>query len=72
MPSKEENMSKHNLEEITVKSAKELYSKGDYIKDDLLLFDEVADVPLPSEPRKMSCLLMALCINGTAQYTVDT
>jgi len=69
---KEENMIKHNLEEITIKSAKGLYPEGDYINDDLLLFNEVADVPLPSEPRKMSCLLMALCINGTAQYTVDT
>lgn len=65
-------MNKQNLHEITIASEKELYQQGDYIDNDLLLFEQVSEVPIPSEPCRMNCLLLALCTGGKAQYTVDT
>lgn len=59
------------MTEVSVESVKKIYN-GSYIDNDLIIFDEFADVPLPNEPRRMQCLLLALCINGTAEYTVDT
>ena len=64
-------MTRSPLSKITIETAKEVY-KGSYIDDEIILFDEFADVPLPSEPRRMGCLLLALCLKGKAQYTVDT
>lgn len=64
-------MTRSPLSKITIETAKKVY-KGSYIDDEIILFDEFADVPLPSEPRRMGCLLLALCLKGKAQYTVDT
>lgn len=57
---------------INITNTKKLYRKGSYMDNDLLLFDEVAELPLPSDPRKMDCILMALCLRGKVQYTIDT
>lgn len=64
-------MDLHALNDITIESVKRVYN-GSYIGDDILLFDEIADVPLPNEPRRMQCLLLALCLKGEVQYSVDT
>lgn len=64
-------MTHNNIEFISVESALQLY-QGRHIDNDLLLIDEVADLPLPNESRRMKSLLLALCIRGEAQYTVDT
>ncbi len=61
-----------NIEEISVQQAKTLYSTGSFIGNDILLFDSFKDIPLPSDPRRMRCLFLALCTNGKAQYTIDT
>ncbi|MCH3994359.1 MAG: helix-turn-helix domain-containing protein [Prevotella sp.] len=61
-----------DMKEVTISEAKTIYKTDDYIEDDLILFDSVSDIPIPSEPRRMNCLLIALCTNGKAQYTVDT
>lgn len=64
-------MSKRELENITIPSVKQVYH-GSYIDDDMVIFDEVKDVPLPNEPKRMSCLFVALCLKGKIQYSVDT
>ncbi|HEY9543668.1 helix-turn-helix domain-containing protein [Prevotella sp.] len=64
-------MNKSTLETISIESVYELY-KGSHIDNDLLLIDEVADIPFPLQPRRMRSLLIALCTKGQAQYTVDT
>lgn len=43
-----------------------------HIDNDLLLIDEIAALKLPSEPVRMGCILVALCLKGRASYTVDT
>jgi len=60
------------MTEMTIASTKKIYKKGSYINDDILLFDDVSDVPFPSDPRRVQCLLLAVCLKGKAQYTVDT
>ena len=43
-----------------------------YIQGDILLIDEMANLPLPKEPRRMQCLLVGMCLKGSARYYVDT
>lgn len=43
-----------------------------YLDDELAVFDEIAKIPMPKEPRRMACIFMALCLDGTATYKVDT
>ena len=59
------------IEEISVGSTKQLFH-GPCIDDDLLLFPEFGDVPVPEVPKRMGCLLVGLCLRGEARYTVDT
>ena len=59
------------IEEVTIESLKEM-SKGGHIDNDLILFDDIASVPFPYGPRRMGCLLLALCLKGKAQYSVNT
>lgn len=64
-------MDKKAINEITVETARLAYG-GSFIGNDLILFDEIANLPLPSEPRRMGCKFVALCTQGRAQYSVDT
>lgn len=64
-------MDKKAINEITVESARQVYG-GSFIDNDLILFDEIANLPLPAEPRRMGCKFVALCTQGRAQYSVDT
>lgn len=64
-------MDNNEMEKMTIESAKSVHNDG-FIDDDLVLFNEIADVPLPCEPRRMDCLLLALCKHGKAEYSVDT
>lgn len=64
-------MNKKNLTEISVSHVKELY-QGSFIDDDLLLFEECADMPVPAEPRRIKSIIMGLCLHGTFEYTADT
>ena len=61
-----------NLQYITITHTKSIVKRGSAIDEDLLLFDNFEDVPLPSEPKRLKCLFVALCLDGEAQYTVDT
>lgn len=63
-------MTNNNIREISISELKKLYD-GRYINDDLMVFDEIGDLPLPNEPRRMRCILMALCRKGSVRYSVD-
>lgn len=64
-------MEKQEISHISISEAKKVYN-GPYINDDLLLFNEIGEIPLPKEPRRTKCILMALCLKGSAGYTVNT
>lgn len=61
-----------NLPEVDVQHAKYVYPEGKYIDNDLILFEDIAKVPLPSSASRMKSLFLALCTDGKARYTVDT
>lgn len=60
-----------NIREISISEMKRLYN-GCYIDNDIMVFNEIGKLPLPNEPRRMKCILLALCLSGKAQYSVDT
>ena len=60
------------MEELSVASTKSVLENPSFIGDDLLLIDDLAGLPLPEEPRRLKCLIVALCLKGKAQYSVDT
>lgn len=57
---------------LSVQQAKQLLQTDCFIDDDIVLFDNFRDVPLPEENARMQCLFLALCTDGKASYTVDT
>ncbi len=64
-------MNRKPINEITIETVKRI-THASCIDNDLVIFDNFAEIPLPNEPRRMNCLLLALCRNGSARYTVDT
>ena len=48
------------------------FCDGSHIDNDILLLDEVAKIPIPREPRRMQCLLLAMCLRGKVSYYVDS
>lgn len=56
---------------ISVDTAKQLHH-GPSIDNDLLLFNDFSDIPVPDVPKRMDCLFVGLCLSGEARYTVDT
>ena len=63
---------KIRLLEVNVAQAKAVYPEGKFIDNDLILFEDITQVPLPTNPSRMKSLFLALCTSGHAQYTVDT
>lgn len=59
------------LDTLSIQHAK-MVCKGSFIDDDLGLFDKVTDLPLPMEPKRMTCQMLALCTHGSVEYNVDT
>ncbi|MBO5002096.1 MAG: AraC family transcriptional regulator [Prevotella sp.] len=64
-------MEQENINSITIQSVKDV-CECSFIDNDLVVFDEIADIPLPNEPRRMKCILLALCLHGKGQYSMDT
>ena len=59
------------LTDVGIAEVREV-SNGSGIDNELLLFDDIGDVPIPNRPRHMRCLLVGLCLSGRAEYSVDT
>ena len=59
------------IRELTIGGVKAAY-QGSSLNNDLMLIDELAQVPLPNEPRRTRCIILGLGMKGRAQYSVDT
>lgn len=59
------------MTDISIAAARQIYN-GSHIGEDILLFDDFSEVPMPHGPMKMNCILLGLCLKGNAQYSVDT
>lgn len=56
---------------VTISEIKKIYP-GSFIDDDLLLFNEVSDLPKRDSPFRLASLFVAVCLKGTVHYVVDT
>ena len=62
---------KQQIEETNIANA--VTWKGvDYIEGGVVLADQIADIPVPTDARRMNFILIVLCTRGSLQYTVDT
>ena len=43
-----------------------------HIDEDIILFEELAKLPFPTEPRRMGCIFVGLCLQGTIRHEVNT
>lgn len=59
------------MTDISIAATRQIYN-GSHIGEDILLFDDFSEVPMPHGPMKMNCILLGLCLKGNAQYSVDT
>lgn len=41
------------------------------VDDDLLIFRDLATLPIPQEPRRMNCLIIGVCTKGEMEYTLN-
>ena len=42
-----------------------------FIGNDLILIDDIQRIPLPNSPRRTNFIMIGLCIEGNAKYSVD-
>ena len=66
------NMQDKTIKKVTIKHVKSVTGECCYIDDSLIMFEHFENLPFPLEPRKMNCVLVGMCLQGRAQYTVDT
>lgn len=59
------------MRDITVGELLKVYD-GPHIGEDIVMVDDFSRLPLPQETARMECLLLAVCLEGEARYTVDT
>lgn len=65
-------MKKKEIIDANIEKVKDNLSHGDFIENDIVLFDNLKKVPMLDEARRMTFILVALCTRGTARYSVDT
>lgn len=59
------------IRDITVGELLKVYD-GPHIGEDIVMVDDFRRLPLPQETARMECLLLGVCLDGEARYTVDT
>lgn len=68
---KDENVNNLHSTDVGIAEVLAKYN-GSHIDEDLLIFDNIGDVPMLNTPRHMNCILVGLCLSGKATYTVNT
>jgi AraC-like DNA-binding protein len=48
------------------------YCKDHYIDNDLFLIDNIKRIPIPDSARRTNFIIIGMCTQGEAKYTVDT
>lgn len=64
-------MTNSAIRDINVNSV-EPFSNDGYIENDIAMFDNFQNLPIPNEPSRIKGLIIGLCLHGKAQYTVET
>lgn len=65
-------MDKKHIVEANIHSAQRKHNDTDFIENDILLSDKLSKNTLATSPRRMTFILIALCTEGEASFTIDT
>lgn len=65
-------MDKKHIVEANIHSAQRKHNDTDFIENDILLSDKLSKNTLATSPRRMTFILIALCTEGEATFTIDT
>lgn len=59
------------FDNLSIPGVKQKY-KLSHIDDDLMLLDNISDMPMPNGPRRNKDIIVALCLQGGIHYTANT
>ena len=62
----------NNIRNTNFRIAQEDHNKADFIANDIILSEKLTTLALNAQPRRMTFILVALCTEGNAQFTIDT
>ena len=65
-------MDNKNIRNTNFRIAQEDHDKSDFIANDIILSEKMSMLALNAHPRRMTFILVALCTEGNAQFTIDT
>lgn len=60
------------IRDTNLQLAKQLLGSSGHIEEDIILNDNLLRLPMATEPRRMTFIMLALCQQGEARYTLDT
>ena len=64
-------MHHNNIKSSELQNTKS-WGNAKYIEDDIIIVDDISTDLIPKDPRRMNFLILALCTEGEATYTLDT
>lgn len=64
-------MHHNNIKSSELRNTKS-WGNAKYIEDDIIIVDDISTALIPKDPRRMNFLILALCTEGEATYTLDT
>lgn len=64
-------MHHNNIKNSELQNTKS-WGNAKYIEDDIIIVDDISTALIPKDPRRMNFLILALCTEGEATYTLDT
>ena len=65
-------MSRKNIIDLSLRLTQVDHNLTEYIDGDVLLSDKLNKGSMPTSPRRMTFILVALCTRGECEFTVDT
>lgn len=64
-------MRHNNIKSSELQNTKS-WGNAKFIEDDIIIVDDISTALIPKDPRRMNFLILALCTEGEATYTLDT
>ncbi len=59
------------IKDTTLEEVKK-WGNAEYMNEGLILTDRISEVHIPQSPTRLNFILMAMCMKGKAQYSIDT
>lgn len=59
------------IQDTDIQVTKQQLAQSDFIANDIIVSESLSKLPLPTGPRRMTFIFVALCTNGNARIVVD-